>query len=1265
MNHNILITVKNNVFFLTLFFILVSVNVMEAHHEPQMKNLQFVENKGQWNAGIHFKTQLYSGAVFAEKQSITYVFLNEKQLEKFYEQKFHSSSFPLSNIEAAAYKVHFKNANEQLTTKGESPFPYYNNYYIGNDPEHWASEVSIYANVLYENLYDGITMKLTQEFQQFKYEFYIAPYTPSSKIKMEYEGIEKLSIKNGELYIKTAVGVIREKKPYAYQIDNKGNKKVVECEYKVNKSEVGFELGKYDESLVLVIDPVLIFSTYSGSTADNWGYTATYDGEGNTYGGGVAFSIGYPTTLGAYQINYAGGSTDIAISKFTENGTNLLYSTYLGGSSSEVPNSLVVNEQGELYVLATTGSSNYPTTSGAISRNFSGGTFYTLTSAINFLDGTDIAVSKFNASGSLLLASTYIGGTKNDGLNTASQLKYNYADEVRGEIMIDNNSNVCIISSTYSTDFPITSGCFQSQLAGGQDACMIKCNHNLTNLIWASYLGGNANDAGYSLSIANDNSWFVCGGTLSDNLPTTANAYQSTISQDLNGLKPDGYIAHIHEFGYQLLACTYLGSIAYDQTYLIKTDRNSFPYVFGQTEVKGNFWIHNATWNMPNGGQFLSKLTPSLEHIVWSTAFGSGGNKPDISPTALMVDVCNSIYMSGWGGNTNGFGGTAALPVTSDALQSITDGNDFYLIVIGDDASSLQYATFFGSYQAGHGDHVDGGTSRFDKKGTIYQAVCGGCGGSNSFPTTPGSWSQTNGSNNCNLALFKIDFALPIVVSDFDLPSTACSPLNYLFTNRSRIYTHTSFYWDFGDGSTSTEMDPSHLFDQPGIFTVTLIVSDTNSCNLADTLQKTIYVLGNQSIFLPTIRVCTGEPVQIGIAPANDESITFEWFPTSGLNNPHISNPVATPLQSTLYRLIISNQMCTDTLFQNVIADEIDIEEPPASVICVGDSILLSINNPYPEGIISFYWSLNPSFSNILNTNTNQSELIVHPTQTTTYYLKMLHQMGCVKICSVVVTVNQSNVSIPDSMLICFQEPVTLVATSNISDNQIFNWYPTEFVLDGNGTEEVKISLSYSRYVYVSATDESGCKAIDSCYIRVQTNTFEEGLDAWANKYVMFYGDTVFLHATNYSLNEYQYEWTPSQDLATPHSQNTKAFPNETTVFTVNVTDVFGCTKSDTVRITVFPTPCEEPFIFVPNAFTPNGDVLNDILYVRGDYISSMNFRIYNQWGEKVFETNNLTQGWDGTYKGNNAPQGVYDYYLNYICSGHSYQKKGNITLIR
>lgn len=204
------------------------------------------------------------------------------------------------------------------------------------------------------------------------------------------------------------------------------------------------------------------------------------------------------------------------------------YATYLGGSYSDIPHSLYVNDNDELYIFGTTASSDFPVTPNAFDTSFNGGSSIVLSTSLRFPYGSDIFVSKLSADGSQLLASTFVGGSSNDGVNVASGLQKNYADDNRGEILVDENSNVYVVSSTWSTDFPVTSNAFCDTNSGGQDVCLFKLTQDLSQMIWSTYIGGTGDDAGYSMMLTADQTPYICGGTKSTNFPTSFNCLQDT-----------------------------------------------------------------------------------------------------------------------------------------------------------------------------------------------------------------------------------------------------------------------------------------------------------------------------------------------------------------------------------------------------------------------------------------------------------------------------------------------------------------------------------------------------------------------------------------------------------------------------------------------------------------------------------------------------------------------------------------------------------------
>jgi len=861
-------------------------------------SVEFIENKDQWEPNVLYKADINSGAVFLERNCFTYVFKDVAAMNKISEFK-HVAKDKRPKLTADdyiikhhAYKVKFVEASKDVKVKGDKPYEGYYNFFIGDDKSKWASRVHSYNKVAYTGLYTKTDMNIYESDSQLKYDLILHQGANAGNIRLLYDGVDTIYISNNNLIVKTSVNEVTELSPVAYQMIN-GRKIKVSCKFKLTGNELSFIFPDgYDESGELVIDPTLIFSTYSGSTADNWGFTATYDTAGCAYSGGIAFGTGYPVSTGAYQVNFAGGDLggyltgcDIAIIKYNPIGTQRLWATYLGGSKNDLPHSMIVNNLNELVIYGTTGSSDFPVTTGSYDGSFNGGSYVAYDqSSLVFSQGIDIFVSKLSFDGTQLLASTYLGGTGNDGLNYPSVLSFNYGDGARGEIMTDASNNVYIVSTTNSTDFPTTSGVFQSTPGGGgQDGVVVKLDPDLTSLLWSSYLGGSNADAVYGIVLDNSNNVYVTGGTASGDFPTTS----GTLQTSYQGGSSDGFITEISSNGSSILKSTFYGSDAYDQSYLIEKGPTGKIYVYGQTSKTGNAFITNATWATPGGGQFVSKLEPDLSSVIWSTAFGTGNGGPDISPDAFLVDNCNYIYMSGWGGlGINGFGGTYGLPITSDAYQMTTDGNDFYFLVIDDNASSMIYGSYFGSPSAY--EHVDGGTSRYDRKGIIYQGVCGGCGGYSNFPTTVGAWSQTNNSSNCNNAIIKYDFQLTGVVVQAAIAPTdsGCVPFTVNFTSTCNV---PNFVWNFDDptsgtNNTSTLQNPTHTYNIPGIYHVTFIGTDSTKCNIADTATVAVSAFLVPTVNLgPDTIICPGTSISLN---AGNPGMSYLW--STGANTQSI-----------------------------------------------------------------------------------------------------------------------------------------------------------------------------------------------------------------------------------------------------------------------------------------------------------------------------------------------------------------------------------------
>jgi hypothetical protein len=1199
--------------------------------------MEFTENKGQWTEPFQFKSQVGNGIFFIEKQGFTVLqnkvedyqqvlnYLhrhvetgqqNSKDKDK-YGRPIPLPALPPEGImmHSHAYRVSFMGSMPDAIVVGERQTSAHSNYFIGNDPLKWKSDVKSFQSVVYKNIYPNVDVRYYSGDGQLKYDIIAHPGADLSRIMMRYEGAEKLSVRNGQLHIQTSVGEAKELEPYAYQVVD-GKKTDVGCQFAVSGNQVRFKTREYDRKSDLIIDPTLIFSTFTGSKASNWGYTATPGPDGSFFTGGIVFGQGYPITLGAFQGTFGGGQLlgiDIGITRLSPDGRSRIYSTYLGGSGDDYPHSLFSDPQGNLVILGRTTSSNYPSTTGTFGP---GGE-------------TDIVVSKLSANGNLLMGSIRIGGRGTDGANIdpnyppkCGSLVYNYGDNQRSEVILDGSNNVYVAASTQSDDFP-TVNPVQGALAGKQDAVLIKLSPDLSNVLFSTYFGGDADDAGFVLAINPlSGNIYMAGGTASSNLPgNKTGVIQPALGGSAGDI--DGYIAEFSASGSPLIRTTYLGTGNLDIIYGIQFDRVGFPYVMGISLGSWKILPANIPYQDPGAHQFISKLQPDLSAYVYSTVFGTASSVPNISPVAFLVDRCENIYVSGWGGALNvcsqgsdcfdtKTAGPLGMRITPDAIKKTTDNRDFYFFVMEKDGNSQLYGSFFGQ-TGGEGDHVDGGTSRFDKRGAIYQAICANCGGNltgtcspvtGQFPTTPGVVAPINGAlgaggtaGDCNLGAVKILFdydgvkaGAQVSINGIPYDSAGCVPLKVDLADT--IGTATSYEWDFGDGSpvqTTTSPNTSYNYTIPGFYKVTLVAIDPSKCITRDTSYTHVRVRSDKAMMdlsaakLPPCESLAYRFDNLSVAPPGEPfGVVFTW--DFGDNSPRLKTGSAP--QTHTYP-------AAGTYNVKLILEDTSYCNSPDSITKV---VRLAPN-------VSAHFDSPPS--------------------------------GCA--------------------------PYTALFKNTSIGGQSFIW---DF---GDGTTYVgsdppaKVYPGTGDYVVtLVAIDPATCNLRDTFTTNLSVHDNPIAGFSWGPDPAQENTPTQF---TNLSKGAQGYFWDfgdgDTSRLVSPlHQYKATALFNACLL----AYNSFGC----------FDTLCQEvPALInalfdIPSAFTPNGDGINDRLLVRGYGISKLDFRVYNRWGQLVYHSADQSDGWDGKFKGTLQPMDAYAYVVDVVFSdGNKATKKGNVTLIR
>src|SRR5437762_1954940 len=397
------------------------------------------------------------------------------------------------------------------------------NYFIGNDPKRWRTNVATYAKVKYEGVYPGVDLVYYGNQGQLEYDFVVAPGVDPNEIRLQFPGAGKLRVdEKGDLLLGSRGEEVRLEKPMVYQ-EVGGERKPVEGRYVLaSANRIGFQLGVYDHSQPLVIDPVLVYSTYLGGSAYGEGDGIAVDGSGNAYVTGLTDSTNFPT-LNALQStissNYVG-----FVTKFNPSGSALVYSTYFGGSDGGWGRSIAVDASGNAYVTGVTSASNFPTVN-ALQSTYGGGY-------------NDAFVIKLNPTGSALVYSTYLGGS---------------GEDIGYGIAVDGSGNAYVTGEAGSTNFPSTAGAFQTSIGGYSDAFVSKLNPGGSALVYSTYLGGSGEDSGYGITVDASGNAYVTGYTGSTNFPT-ANALQSTPA----GGYP-AFVTKINARGSALVYSTYLG----------------------------------------------------------------------------------------------------------------------------------------------------------------------------------------------------------------------------------------------------------------------------------------------------------------------------------------------------------------------------------------------------------------------------------------------------------------------------------------------------------------------------------------------------------------------------------------------------------------------------------------------------------------------------------------------------------------------------------
>ncbi|MGA1872395.1 MAG: SBBP repeat-containing protein, partial [Thermoplasmatota archaeon] len=653
------------------------------------------------------------------------------------------------------------------------------NYFKGDDPAKWYTEVPNYKEIIYPELWDGIDLVYTLKDGSIKYDLIVHPGADPSDIHIRIDGANSLTINaQGDLVIGTEYWDILDSGLVSYYGDVSIER--IPCRFElINDREYRIVLGAYDRSRNVVIDPLIDYSTLIGGSGIDHGMDIAVDRKGNAYVTGRTDenTTDFPTTPGAYNTIHNGGF-DVFVTKLNPTGSSLVYSTFIGGSGIDYVFGIAIDTIGNAYITGYTDYlpnlptlTFYPTTAGAYNTTHNG--------------YRDVFVTKLNTTGSSLVYSTFIGGSGHD-----------YGED----IAVDTEGNAYITGWTYydHTDYPTTSGAYDTTYNGGPcDAFVTKLDPVGSSLVYSTFIGGGGWDRGHGIAVDTSGNAYITGeaGNVTVVFPTTSGAYDTTH----NGAF-DVFVSKLNPAGSSLIYSTFIGGLGHDQGWGIAIDVGGNAYVTGHTENATTLYptsseaydtVHNGAYDV-----FMTKLDPAGSSLVYSTLIGGSGDDYGYD---ITIDTKGNAIATGWTASS-----TTIFPTTSRAYDRILSGMyDVFVTKLDPTGSSMVYSTFTG----GTGDDRGFGIA-IGSNGKAY--VTGYTENAPTpYPTTSGAYDTThNGGSDVFVTYLRVeDVSPPEFGSDYSTsPATTGDQFTFSIEVTDNVEVSSVFveFW-FGNG-TRTNM---------------------------------------------------------------------------------------------------------------------------------------------------------------------------------------------------------------------------------------------------------------------------------------------------------------------------------------------------------------------------------------------------------------------------------------------------------------------------
>ena len=617
--------------------------------------------------------------------------------------------------------LQFLAGNSTAGGRGLQRLPMQTSYFSGSAPAAWHTDISSFRQVAYRNIYPGIDVVYYGSRGQLEYDLVVAPGADWSQIRIAVEGPDGLRLDaDGSIELDTGGENIRFRTPRAYQNFGDGTREVPSRYVFTSRNYIGFELGGYDPTRPLIIDPVFSYTTYLGGSLSDQAYGITVDGSGCAYIAGETYSFDFPLR-NAWQTSEH-GDRDVFVSKLSADGSSLIYSTYLGGGSFDSGRAIAIDSSGAAYVTGVTWSADFPTTPGVLQTTYAG--------------QGDVFVAKLNPSGGLVFA-TYIGGA---GADTATS------------IALDSARNAYVAGYTSSLNFPM-SHAYQPTFRGGwQDAFVFALNTNGSSSIYSTYIGGSGNEVAQGVAVTPAGEAFIVGSTDSSDFPT-ASPIQSSNAGEL-----DAFVVKLTASG-GLAYATYFGGRSSDYGNAIAVDSSGVAYITGTT-VSSDFPVTQGALQTATTTTYDAFVARLRSDGTLSYAARFGGTDSD-EGSAIAVDSFGNAYIGGYTYSSDFPVRLAPQPLFAGSGGGMP-ANDAFLARLNQDGSAIQFSTYLGGTAD---DRVTG--LAVDGAGDCYVA---GFTLSHDFPVTAGSLRTSIGGS---MDSFVTKLSVPLILDAVTVsPST-------------------------------------------------------------------------------------------------------------------------------------------------------------------------------------------------------------------------------------------------------------------------------------------------------------------------------------------------------------------------------------------------------------------------------------------------------------------------------------------------------------